>query len=99
MQKDVTEEFSRRRFGEMVAQIFVCLETFKLVSPDVEFFIRNDDEQINVLVMGRGNLSEDQKIEITRNIAAKVEDHPAIESIYIKFWVLGDRVDKLLFSW
>lgn len=64
--------------------IFVCISTFGSAAPDVEFFIRDDNEQINLLVLGRGNLSADQKIEVSKRVAARVEDHPAIEHIYIQ---------------
>jgi len=73
------------------ALVWFCLEMFKVASPDVEYFLRNDDEQINILVMGRGNLSEVQKLEIVREVSASVEDHPAIESIYIQ---TGQRLSR-----
>ncbi len=66
------------------ATVWVCLTAFRIASPDVEYFIRSDNEQINILVLARGNLSESQKIEITKEAAARVEDHPAIESVYIQ---------------
>lgn len=67
-----------------VGVIFVCVSAFSAAAPDVEFFIRDDNEQINLLVLGRGNLSADQKIEVARRVAARVEGHPAIEHIYIQ---------------
>ena len=70
--------------GAGVVLIFVCLSAFNLASPDVEFFLRNDDEQVNILVLGRGNLSAEQTIEITREVAERVKDHPAIESIFVQ---------------
>ena len=66
------------------AVIAYCLITFRAVSPEVEYFIRNDSEEINLLVLGRGNLSEEQKVEIVQDVAARVEDHPAIEHIYLQ---------------
>ncbi|MEO1243166.1 MAG: efflux RND transporter permease subunit [Pseudomonadota bacterium] len=63
---------------------WVCIEVFTLASPDMEFFIRTDNEQVNVLVLARGNLSAQQKIDIVEEVAAKVEGHPAIEHIYIQ---------------
>ncbi|WP_411816151.1 efflux RND transporter permease subunit [Hyphococcus sp. DH-69] len=66
------------------AVAFLCLESFKLAAPDVEFFIRSDDEQINALVLARGNLSAEQKINVVREVSARLEDHPAIEHIYIQ---------------
>ncbi|NNE39486.1 MAG: efflux RND transporter permease subunit [Marinicaulis sp.] len=67
-----------------IGVMWVCLATFNAVSPDVEFFIRNDDDQINVLVLGRGNLSEDQKLEIAKTVSARIEDHPAIKNSYLQ---------------
>ncbi|MEX6632110.1 efflux RND transporter permease subunit [Hyphococcus lacteus] len=63
---------------------FVCLEAFKAAAPEVEFFIRSDDEQINALVLARGNLSPEQKINVVREVSARLDDHPAIEHIYIQ---------------
>lgn len=64
--------------------IFVCISSFSAAAPDVEFFIRADNEQVSLLVLGRGNLSADQKIEVAKQVAARVEGHPAIEHIYIQ---------------
>ena len=62
----------------------MCFTTFKIIGPDVEFFIRNDDEQINVYVLGRGNLSEEQKLELAQSVSERIEDHPAIKNIYLQ---------------
>ena len=66
------------------ALLFVCLTSFIAASPDLEFFIRNDTEEVNVLVQARGNLSEKQKIDIIKEVAARVSDHPAIEHVYLQ---------------
>ncbi len=62
----------------------ICIGSFILAAPESEFFIRNDDDQINLLVMGRGNLSAEQNIEIVKEVAARIEDHPAIKHIYLQ---------------
>lgn len=62
----------------------ICHLAFKIASPEVEFFIRSDDEQINLLVLARGNLSADQQLSITEEVADRVNDHPAIEHIYLR---------------
>ena len=62
----------------------VCISSFIAASPEAEFFIRNDAEQVNILVLGRGNMSEEQKIEIVKEAARRVDDHPAIEHIYLQ---------------
>ena len=67
-----------------VGVIMLCISSFRAASPEMEFFIRSDDEQVNILVLGRGNLSADQKIEAAQEVAARVEGHPAIEHIYIQ---------------
>ena len=64
--------------------IFFCFTAFRIASPEVEFFIRNDDEQINLLVLGRGNLSAQQNIEIVKEVSARIENHPAIEHLYLQ---------------
>ena len=64
--------------------IAVCYGAFSLASPDVEYFIRNDTEEINILVQARGNLSERQKIDITEEVAGRIKGHPAIEFMYIQ---------------
>ena len=66
-----------------------CITTFRAVSPDTEFFLRSDDEQINVFVLGRGNLAEAQKLELAESVAARIEDHPSIADIYLQ---TGDNV-------
>ena len=62
----------------------VCIGAFNAAAPETEFFIRADDEQINALVLARGNLSADQQIEIVKEVAARLDGHPAIEHIYIQ---------------
>lgn len=64
--------------------IAVCYGAFAVASPDVEYFIRNDTEEINILVQARGNLSERQKIDITEEVAGRIKGHPAIEFMYIQ---------------
>ena len=66
------------------ALVATCLLSYRLASPDVEFFIRADNEQINILVLARGNMSPDQKIAIVRDVAERVQDHPGIESFYLQ---------------
>jgi len=68
----------------VVALVAVCLVSFIAASPDMEFFIRSDSEEVNVLVRARGNLSEDQKLEIVEEVAARVADHPAVEHVYMQ---------------
>ncbi|MEM1397945.1 MAG: efflux RND transporter permease subunit, partial [Pseudomonadota bacterium] len=60
----------------------VCIAAFMSAKPDVEYFIRTDDEQIQLLVLARGNLSPDQKAELVDEVAQRVEGHPAIKSVY-----------------
>ena len=64
--------------------VVIARQSFVAASPDVEFFIRNDSEDVNVLVLARGNLSAEQKLEIAQEVAGRIEDHPAIEYIYIR---------------
>jgi multidrug efflux pump len=64
--------------------MIMCLASFIAAAPDVEFFIRNDDDQINVLVLARGNLSSEQKIEMVKDVAARIDDHPAIQHTYLQ---------------
>lgn len=64
--------------------LIVCIMAFRIASPDLEYFIRNDTEEINILVEARGNLSERQKIEVTEEVADRVKDHPAIEFMYVQ---------------
>ncbi len=66
------------------AVIAISIVSFRIAAPDVEFFIRSDREEAFILVQARGNLSDAQKFEITREVAARVEAHPAIEHIYIQ---------------
>ncbi|MEL6370484.1 MAG: efflux RND transporter permease subunit [Pseudomonadota bacterium] len=67
-----------------VALVVVCVTTFRIASPDLEYFIRTDNEDVSLLVLARGNLSADQKIEIVKDVSRRVEGHPAIENIFIQ---------------
>ena len=67
-----------------VGVIVFCISAFRIAAPEVEFFIRADDEQINLLVLGRGNLSADQRIEIVQEVADRVKDQPGIEHLYLR---------------
>ena len=83
----ILTELVRRPFLVMIAAIILvsgCYYAFKLASPDVEFFIRSDNEQVNLLVLARGNLSAQQQFDIVKEVAARIEDHPAIEHIYLQ---------------
>jgi len=64
--------------------VMVSYFSYKIASPDVEFFIRSDNEELSVLVLGRGNISEQEKIKLTQEVAERVKGHPAIESIYLQ---------------
>lgn len=64
--------------------VWICIDIFKVASPDVEFFIRSDNEEVKLLVQARGNLSEKQKIDIVREVENRVKDHPAIEHFYLQ---------------
>lgn len=77
----------RRPLMVIASALFVawlCREIFMFASPEVEYFIRTDNEQASVLVLARGNLSAQQKIDIVKEVSARVENHPAIEHIYIQ---------------
>lgn len=66
------------------AVLFVCWNEFRIASPDVEFFLKNDSEEVNVLVLGRGNMSATEKLEAVKDVAARIEGHEAIESVYLQ---------------
>lgn len=66
------------------AVLFVCYNEFTLASPDVEFFLKNDSEEINVLVLGRGNMSAAEKVAAAKEVSARIEGHESIESVYLQ---------------
>ncbi len=66
------------------AVLIVCFNEFRLASPDVEFFLKNDSEEVNVLVLARGNMSAAEKFAAVKEVAARVEGHEAIESLYLQ---------------
>ena len=70
--------------GAAALLVTFCLVSFRTASPDMEFFIRSDNEQVNILVLARGNLSAEQKIKIVQEVAGRIDDHPAIEHIYLQ---------------
>ncbi|MEM9169565.1 MAG: efflux RND transporter permease subunit [Pseudomonadota bacterium] len=67
-----------------LAVVVGCVGAFVAASPEVEFFIRTDNEEALLVVLARGNLSADQKIEIVQEVADRVADHPAIENLYLQ---------------
>ncbi len=66
------------------AVLFVCWNEFRMASPDVEFFLQNDSEEINVLVLGRGNMSAAEKFAAVKEVSSRIEGHEAIESVYLQ---------------
>ena len=64
--------------------IMICIMSFSIAKPDVEYFIRTDNEDVNILVLARGNMSAAQEVAIVQEVAARVENHPAIENIYLQ---------------
>lgn len=70
--------------GAASALVAVCLGSFLAASPDMEFFIRTDSEEVNILVRARGNLSAEQELDIVKDVARRIEDHPAIEHVYLQ---------------
>ncbi len=70
--------------GAAVAFVWVSMTAFQMASPDVEFFIRDDNEEVNLLVLARGNLSAEQKISIVQEVADRVQGHEAIEHLYLQ---------------
>lgn len=67
-----------------LAALAICFVSFRIASPDVEYFIRSDSEEISLLVLGRGNMSAEQKLDVTREVASIIEEHSEIEHIYIQ---------------
>ncbi|MEO1675471.1 MAG: efflux RND transporter permease subunit [Pseudomonadota bacterium] len=68
----------------VLSLVVVSFFAFRLASPEMEFFIRSDNEDVKALVLARGNLSEEEKISLTQEVARKIENHPAIEHIYLQ---------------
>lgn len=61
----------------MVSIIFV----FANNSTGVKFFVDTEPEQVNVYVRALGNLSNDEKLALVRDVESRLWGHPAIESI------------------
>ncbi|MFQ5562832.1 MAG: efflux RND transporter permease subunit [Parvularculaceae bacterium] len=83
----ILKELVRRPLLVMLAAVAIvggAIEIYRIASPDLEYFIRSDNEEVKLLVQARGNLSEKQKIDIVREVEARVKDHPAIEHIYLQ---------------
>ncbi len=64
--------------------LWMCVSVFKFAAPDLEYFIRSDSEEINILVLGRGNMSAQEKNAITEQVADRISEHYAIEHIYLQ---------------
>ena len=62
--------------------VWMCLDTFGRSGTEVEYFLRNDKEQVLVLVQARGNVSQDEALSVASEARARIADHPAIESVY-----------------
>jgi multidrug efflux pump len=67
-----------------VAFAVISVAAFVMASPDVEFFIESDREEVYIFVQARGNLSAGQSLEITKEVAARIENHPDVEHVYIQ---------------
>ncbi len=68
--------------GTILSLVVGSYFAFAAANPDFEFFIRNDDERVLVLIQGRGNMGEQEKIDLAMEVQEKLQDHPAIEYIY-----------------
>jgi multidrug efflux pump len=67
-----------------IAFMVVSIGAFRVASPDVEFFIRNDSEEVVLLVLARGNLSPEQRLVMTREVEERIASHYAIQHIYVQ---------------
>ncbi|MEO0399301.1 MAG: efflux RND transporter permease subunit [Pseudomonadota bacterium] len=67
-----------------IATVFVCIGAFRAATPEVEYFIRSDTEDVTLLVLARGNMSAEQKIELVKEVSERIEDHPAVENLYLQ---------------
>ena len=65
-----------------LATVILCMAVFRIASPAVELFPETDEEQVLVLIQGRGNLSNEEKRDIALEVSDRIKDHPAIENIY-----------------
>ncbi|MEM9987874.1 MAG: efflux RND transporter permease subunit [Pseudomonadota bacterium] len=64
--------------------VVMCQKIFAGSGTEVEYFIRNDSEQVLVLVQGRGNMSEQDILQVSMEVQERIQDHPAIEYIYLQ---------------
>ncbi|WP_051881577.1 efflux RND transporter permease subunit [Parvularcula oceani] len=64
--------------------VATCLVTFSRAEVEVEQFLRNDSEQVMILIQGRGNLSERDVLDVAQEVEGRIAGHPAIESIYLQ---------------
>ena len=55
--------------------------TYATHSTGVKFFVDTEPEQVNIYVRARGNLGNDEKLSLVREVEARVAGDPAIESI------------------
>jgi multidrug efflux pump len=54
---------------------------YALKPTGVEFFVQTEPEVAIVYVRARGNLSNEQKLAIVRDVYKRIENHPAIDNI------------------
>ncbi len=54
---------------------------YALKPTGVEFFVETEPEVAIVYVRARGNLSNEQKLSIVRDVYKRIENHPAIDNI------------------
>ena len=67
-----------------VGVVWLCLATFANSGTQVEYFLRNDNEQVIVLVQARGNVSQQDALAVAGEVQDRIEHHAAIESIYLQ---------------
>ena len=66
------------------AVVWLCLDVFGRVRPEVEEFIRGDSELVYVFVQARGNMGADEALAVAEQVTDRVAHHAAVESTYVR---------------
>ncbi|WOI53767.1 efflux RND transporter permease subunit [Parvularcula sp. LCG005] len=69
--------------GLTVIGVMMIGKFFALSNVPVEQFLRVDNEQINVYIHGRGNISSGETLEVAQEVERRVMTHPAVEFVYV----------------
>ena len=75
----------KRPIAAIAAAVFTVFGinvAYTIADPDAEFFIRLDPEEVFVVVMGRGNLSAHERLDILLDVERRLHGVEGVEAVF-----------------